>query len=262
MVERQLFDLVVADGLCPTTSPKWLPTARPPGFRIIFVRSGAFLGRLNGVEAVVDNTSLIVRSPDDDLLVSHPFGPDHCTYVELGLEWEDRLPVGQFAVDDELDLGLRRVVSALRRGTDATSLTDQLSLSLERLPHKDTAPRDPRSHRKVVQSVMLLFRSGGYNLTLPEIASHVNVSQHHLSRMFHAATGHTITEYRNRSRVRAVLNDMQEGSRHLGELAARYDFADQSHLIRVVRRYVGAGPGEIRRELSTDVQETGHPAAV
>jgi AraC-like DNA-binding protein len=262
MVERDVFDITVADGLCPTTSPRWLTASRPCDYRILFVRSGAFLIRLNGVEAVADNSSLIVLSSSDDLLVAHPFGADHCTYVELGPEWEDRLTTGQFAVHDQLDLGLRRMATALHRGTDATSLADQLNLSLQLLPDRDTAPRDPRAHRKVVQSVMMLFQSGGYRLTLPEVAKHVNVSQHHLSRMFHAATGHTITEYRNRSRVRAVLNDMQEGDRHIGELAARYDFADQSHLVRVMRRYLGVAPAEIRRQLSIDVQETGHPAAV
>ena len=82
------------------------------------------------------------------------------------------------------------------------------------------------------------------------------------SRSAYSFTPNTITEYRNRSRVRAVLNDMQEGERHLGHLAARYDFADQSHLVRVMRRYLGAAPAEIRRQLSIDVQEIGHPAPV
>jgi len=59
--------------------------------------------------------------------------------------------------------------------------------------------------------------------------------------------GLTLTEYRNRLRVSEVLKDLQDGAENLRELAIRYGFADQAHMIRVVRRHHGAAPGTLQK---------------
>lgn len=86
----------------------------------------------------------------------------------------------------------------------------------------------------------------GFDCGLDEIAALVGASPHHLSRVFHRVTGTTLTAYRNRLRVRAVLADLQDGEDSLRALAAKYSFADQSHLTRVVRRQLGQAPSELR----------------
>jgi AraC-like DNA-binding protein len=68
--------------------------------------------------------------------------------------------------------------------------------------------------------------------------------------VFRAVTGETLTAYRNRLRVRAVLTDVQDGAECLRTLAATYGFADQAHLVRVMRRYVGQPPARLRDALS------------
>ena len=76
------------------------------------------------------------------------------------------------------------------------------------------------------------------------------MSPHHLSRVFSAITGHTISRHRMRLRTRAVLERLAAGEDDLARLAADLGFTDQSHLYRVVRSETDVTPSVLRRLLS------------
>jgi AraC-like DNA-binding protein len=84
---------------------------------------------------------------------------------------------------------------------------------------------------------------------LIELAQAVAVSPHHLSRIFHAETGETLSRYRNRLRVRVALERLADGEERLTRLAAELGFADHAHLTRVVRDEVGTTPSALRAAL-------------
>jgi AraC-like DNA-binding protein len=84
---------------------------------------------------------------------------------------------------------------------------------------------------------------------LVELARRVAVSPHHLSRVFKAETGETISRYRNRLRIRLALERLAEGEPRLARLAADLGFADQAHLARVVRQELGVTPSLLREHL-------------
>jgi transcriptional regulator GlxA family with amidase domain len=86
--------------------------------------------------------------------------------------------------------------------------------------------------------------------SLQDLAGTLAVSPHHLSRIFHAATGHTISRHRMRLRVRTALERLAAGERDLARLAADLGFADQSHLCRVVRAETGQTPSVLRGVLA------------
>jgi AraC-like DNA-binding protein len=86
--------------------------------------------------------------------------------------------------------------------------------------------------------------------SLPELAADLGVSAHHLSRIFRAAAGHTLSRHRMRLRVRAALERLAGGERSLARLAADLGFADQSHLCRVIRSETGHTPSALRRALA------------
>ena len=86
--------------------------------------------------------------------------------------------------------------------------------------------------------------------TLPELARELTVSPHHLSRVFSAITGQTISRHRMRLRTRAVLERLAAGEDDLVCLAADLGFTDQSHLYRVVRSETDVAPSVLRRLLS------------
>lgn len=89
--------------------------------------------------------------------------------------------------------------------------------------------------------------------TLADVAGELAVSPHHLSRVFSAATGVSLTRYRNRVRVRLVLERLAAGETSLAGLAADLGFADHAHLVRTVRTQTGSTPSEPRRVLGDPV---------
>jgi AraC-like DNA-binding protein len=238
--------------------------------RLTLNRSGAFLMRVNGQESFVDGASAVFTHPGDELRFAHPVGcGDTFTAVEFApwvlaeREGEWGMSVHQLPVDDELDLMHRALVAASRRGVDAFAVVDQMHRLLDRLlaaPESRSAdlddvqtrrrPATVVGHRRLVDRVREAWAAGQYTMGLNELAARVGSSPHHLSRVFQRVTGETLTAYRNRLRVRAVLTDVQDGAENLRTLAARYGFADQAHLTRVVRRQLGRLPSELRHVLA------------
>jgi AraC-like DNA-binding protein len=153
-------------------------------------------------------------------------------------------------------------VATCRAGFDALAVAERLHTILDRLAPHAAAPGPFRAatavvHRRLVAEAREVLADGRYAYGLSEIAARVHCSPHHLSRVFRAVTGETLTEHRNRMRVRAVLGDLQDGADCLRTLAAHYGFADQAHLTRVVRRHLGRPPSAVQRMLSMNVQRRG-----
>jgi AraC-like DNA-binding protein len=86
--------------------------------------------------------------------------------------------------------------------------------------------------------------------SLHQLARRQSVSSHHLSRVFHACTGKTVSAYRNQLRVREALERLADGERSLTGLASDLGFADHAHLTRTIRREAGAVPSALRRLLT------------
>jgi AraC-like DNA-binding protein len=86
--------------------------------------------------------------------------------------------------------------------------------------------------------------------SLTELAGLLGVSPHHLSRIFHATTGHTISRHRICLCARLALERLANGEPNLARLAADSGFADQAHLSRVIHRETGHTPSALRRLLA------------
>jgi AraC-like DNA-binding protein len=229
-------------------------------YRIVLVRSGAFLATVDGRESFVDSTVGLLTYPGDELRVAHPLGSgDTFTAIEMDRRLASQWPRREtpLHVDDALDLRHRALVAACRRGVDDLTALDQVHALLDRLlaTGGDRKGRTRRAatvgaHRRLVDGARQALRAGGYALGLEQLAALVGCSPHHLSRVFRQVTGETLTAHRNRLRVRAVLADLQDEATNLRTLAATYGFADQAHLIRVVRGQLGQPPGALRRWLT------------
>jgi transcriptional regulator GlxA family with amidase domain len=68
--------------------------------------------------------------------------------------------------------------------------------------------------------------------------------------VFSGQTGTTISAYRRRIRVRAVLDRLEHGEPDLARLAADVGFADHAHLTRTVRDELGFTPSRLRELLA------------
>jgi AraC-like DNA-binding protein len=239
-------------------------TEQARGQVVVFVRRGCFVRRANGVETLLDPTVAYCMNDGEEQRYDHPHDHgDDCTSLLfdpdlLAQLWggEVTLPAGPLFLSPAIDLEHRLLLAAARRGADAHQLVEgTIALTaglLERAQPERVAsgrPATARVRRALVEGTREALAANP-GTPLRELARALAVSPHHLSRIFASATGHTISRHRMRLRVRAALERMACGERDLGRLAAELDFADHSHLCRVVRSETGRTPSALRRALS------------
>lgn len=85
--------------------------------------------------------------------------------------------------------------------------------------------------------------------TLGDLALIAGRHSTHLARAFRIHTGASIGKYRRRRRLIRLCADLCTSTQQLSELALRHGFADQAHMTREVRRFVGLSPAIFRRLL-------------
>jgi len=249
-------DLHVFEIHCDMTNSVWTPVSAISAHQVVLMRAGGFAHRCNGVETFVSTSTALVLRPGDEIQVAHPVGHgDAYLVLQYDRPLDGGLRHGAVPVDDRADLCHRRLAAECAAGIDRVDLADRIEglLRLLAAPGRpepvSRRPGTEAAHRRLVDGLTALLLADGYRLSLPEIAQALSTSPYHLSRVVHRVTGTTLGAYRNRLRVRAVLGDVAAGATNLRELAAGYGFADQSHLIRVVRAHVGRTPGQMRSML-------------
>jgi AraC-like DNA-binding protein len=259
LAEGRGFALESVDCRCGTSG--WSPPEAVARHGIVFVREGCFQRRVNGTVFFVDPTVVYFERPDDEQQIAHPAGGDSCTALYLSDAmlasiWggEPGLPEEPVATDAVTDLRQRLLLAGVVRGDGgevAETVIDLIAGVLERSQPKRVAAGRPSTasarRRMVGDAREALAENPGAGVV--ELARCASVSPHHLSRVFRAETGQTISRYRNRLRVRLALERLAAGEPCLARLAADLGFADQAHLARVVRRELGETPSSLRDRL-------------
>ena len=148
-----------------------------------------------------------------------------------------------FYVDARLELAHRRILATARGGDDPTpALLDLLTDLLAQVGRRADAGhgrtgwaarpgrrRDgPRGHPRPAPRVRPAAR----------LAELVGLSPYRLSRAFTREMGVSLTHYRNRVRLGAAMDRIEQGEESLAVLAADLGFADQAHLCRTARAHL------------------------
>jgi AraC-like DNA-binding protein len=265
--ERTLLDrdgVQIADVACHSRRGSGDDVEHAGHHAVVFVRRGCFVHSANGEERLLDPTRAFCVNTGQEQRYDHPHGAgDDCTSIRfaprlLASLWggDPALPSGPLPSPPRLDLGHRLLLAAARRGHDPDELVERTILltaaTLEQVDPGRVAAARPvtvQARRALVDAARALLVLDP-NRTLAELAGALRVSPHHLSRLFGAATGHTISRHRTRLRVRAALERLAEGERNLAGLAVDLGFVDQSHLTRAVRDETGHTPAALRRALN------------
>lgn len=92
--------------------------------------------------------------------------------------------------------------------------------------------------------------------TLARLAEVAGVHPIHLAREFRRAQGCTVGEFARRLRVARACRLIAETERPLANIALECGFCDQSHLNRVMKRYIGMTPGEYRSHAGREPRPT------
>ena len=102
--------------------------------------------------------------------------------------------------------------------------------------------------RDVVEYVReMLARRFRQRVRLDELATEVELSSYHVSRMFHDLTGSTMRRYLDRLRLRWALEHICRDGRPLAGIAREAGYCSESHLSDAFAREFGVRPARVRR---------------
>jgi AraC-like DNA-binding protein len=257
-------DLIVDDLRIIERARSWTAPEHAPGHRLVFVRRGTFGLRLRGWESTVDPVSAFVGRPGDEQSIAHrPGCEDACTVISLGPRLAadvlpDRLPA-TLRTSGRVDMAHRAVLARAGHGADGFELAERvvrLAENLLRDPARPPAGTGTPSHRRLAAAAREALVTDPAFGGLERLARLLGVSRSHLSRVFRAETGETLTRFRHRLRVRAALDRLADGHRDLAGLAADLGFADHAHLSRAMRAEVGDPPSRVRWLLARGEHES------
>jgi AraC family transcriptional regulator len=255
--------------------------------QIVFPRRGVFERETRGRKLLADPNQVLFFNRDESYRVAHPGGcGDDCTVFafddalvrEAIAEWdpawaEASSQLFRFAqVASEASVfcwqdGLRR---ALAQRGERLAL-DEAALQLLRAllessyrrqgacpprPGRGSAsPATSRLHTEQVERTSLLLATRfSEDLSLDAIARAVHCSPFHLARLFRAARGLSIHQYRHRLRLREGLRRLSEGEANLSALALDLGFSSHSHLSDAFRQAFGLSPAQARAAPSAQWQ--------
>jgi AraC-like DNA-binding protein len=250
----------VTDVRCLCAEDGWSEPEEATAYGVVFVRSGCFRRESEGVEAVLDPACAYFEVPARIQRIAHPHGlGDRCTGIELAPDllasvFDGRLdlPVRPVYTSPETDLAHRRLLARAYRAAEPLEVEeDVVAVVAGALGHVDEhrvaagRPATAALRRRLVDGARELILVDP-RIALVALGRRLAVSPHHLSRVFVAETGETISRYRNRIRARIALERIADGEASLARIAADLSFADHAHLTRVVRREVGRTPSDLR----------------
>jgi AraC-like DNA-binding protein len=115
-----------------------------------------------------------------------------------------------------------------------------------------TSREDKHSH--LVRQILLLLSE----TAITEIGEKLNRSQRTIERSFMRVTGLTMKQVQSMTRLEEMLNylyQLSEESINWVDVAGKYNFSDQPHLIRYLKHYIGRTPTDYaqQRDLTIDI---------
>lgn len=155
-----------------------------------------------------------------------------------------RVPLG-------VDLEVRLLARTAERGElTALELDERVrDLTSRILGWQPIGPLGDRQRITVEAALEYLAWHLAEDADLPAVAAAVACSPHHLSRLFRAGTGTTLSAFRTELRVRAALERIADGASDLSAVACDVGFFDHAHMTRTFRRLLGGTPTGLRAEL-------------
>jgi AraC-like DNA-binding protein len=112
-------------------------------------------------------------------------------------------------------------------------------------PRRRPRPTCLRRRLQIIEEAKsILAREYWTDLSLADLADKLHRSAAHLSRLFHAATGFKLSDYRQDLRLRKGLFLLEESGLDIGDIAVRVGFASHSHFTSAFHRRFGTSPSQ------------------
>ncbi len=202
-----------------------------------------------------------------DIFIIHPFEPHVCssidgaphTYKIISLVWKQSERVPYF---DRLSYKAPEIAARLSKfhtlaeykqaGSETESLLDLLLEKLSRLSINVETQGTINRQDELTEKARQFIEENCFNdISLGDIASHVNLSEYHFNRMFHQATGMSPYGYLLYRKIRRSA-DVLLSENNVTTATYSAGFYDQSHFIRLFKKHIGVTPGNYLRANKAD----------
>ncbi|GAA3405415.1 AraC family transcriptional regulator [Paenibacillus hodogayensis] len=114
------------------------------------------------------------------------------------------------------------------------------------LDETSAGPSSPRSNHYAEYVMKWIDQHFHEELNLDQLADLVHLSPYHLSRMFHHATGSTITEHIAARRLREACFLLQTSNLSVKLIGERIGYPNFSYFCRIFKKHMGKSPREYR----------------
>ncbi|WP_280235976.1 GlxA family transcriptional regulator [Nocardia cyriacigeorgica] len=157
-----------------------------------------------------------------------------------------------------VDLGLSLVESIL--GPSVMLRTSRFMIAdaprQQQIPYMDLIPSRRHADTEVLLVQERIQTELSHQLSVDDLARAVNIHPRTLQRRFSKATGMSVTEYLQATRLERAMHDLAVTDHTLERIAQSLGYADTSTLRKLVRRSTGLTPAEYRRKFRAPSVQT------
>ena len=260
---------------CSVDDPRFPNTGPIENYLVVFPRTGVWIRHAGSRPFVADPTVVTIYNRGQ-VYERRPLCPDGDRGEWYAVSHETALALGR-AVDPAVDddparpfraqyvassaqlyarqrrFFLRVQASAIDAFEAEETILDIVATAVRatRPSAKPPSRRTAEAHRELaLRARAELVRDAGGGTTVSELARQLDVSAHHLCRVFKAQTGTTLHAYRLDVRLRLALERLEACPRSCSVLAHELGFSSHSHFTAVFRRRLGFTPSVARQLLA------------
>lgn len=227
--------------------------------RIILTRRGSFALHVRGKTRLARPGQAVMIDKHMEYRVTHPDtdGCDCCTDIWMDDATRDTLLEEGLRAEASQslmhDLQFQRVHVELLQGlmrsgaflADAEGALFDVLACLLRTPQT----RQSLPARQAARAEEAIVGHADENLDVATLAREVGCSPFHLCRLFRAATGQSLRQFRLQQRLGAAVGRLGDGEEDLAAMACDLGFSSHSHMTDAFRRTLGLAPAQLREQL-------------
>lgn len=256
--------LAVGTFRCAAADPLFADSGPCNSNAIVFPRSVIRITHSNGPSFVADPTTIALYNRGQRYK-RHAISPaDHSDWIALSddllremAEWS----TGRRKIDEPFDkpclaappslyvrqrLLFESLLHDPEADSDAAEQTAMLLVAEALAPMRRWRTENVQANRQVAAAKELIARHLDTNLPLRAVSAAVGASPFRLCRLFKAATGTTLSEFRTDLRLRVALQRLARPTADILEIATNLGFSSHSHFTARFTRRFGLTPSAFR----------------
>lgn len=165
--------------------------------------------------------------------------------MELIISLKKSDPSRDFGNNDSDEKFMHQFIEAVDRNAIKKIFYDYLSLEVQ-----EVAKRKEITVNSVTAKALEFIQSNyGKNISLNDVAEHINMSYFYFSRLFKESTGSSFSDYLTEFRVEKSIELMEDEHLSVKEISYQIGYNDPNYFSKIFKKIKGVTPTEFRARL-------------